>query len=101
MWEYNGLHSGRENDPVYNGVNAQREYTKLGFPGTLEVEVDHGEGTAGGHWDEECLRSEIMTGLADPEMQFSTITVAGMEDLGYKVDYAGKLLSWTLVASPN
>uniref|UniRef100_A0A7S3DPL2 Uncharacterized protein n=1 Tax=Entomoneis paludosa TaxID=265537 RepID=A0A7S3DPL2_9STRA len=87
MWEYNGLHSGRENDPVYRGINAQREYTNYGFPGKLEVEVDHGEGTAGGHWDEECLRSEIMTGMADPVMQFSKITVGGMEDLGYKVDY--------------
>mmetsp|Transcript_20085 Transcript_20085/g.55472 ORF Transcript_20085/g.55472 Transcript_20085/m.55472 type:complete len:560 (+) Transcript_20085:156-1835(+) len=87
MWEYNGLHSGRPDDPVYNGVHAQREYKKIGFPGKLEVEIDHGEGTAGGHWDEECLRSELMTGIADPKMQLSSVTVGGMEDLGFDVDY--------------
>ena len=43
LWTFNGLHSGISGDPVYNGPLAQEAYKKLGFPGDLEIEIDHGE----------------------------------------------------------
>jgi len=51
------------------------------------VETDGGAGTAGGHWDDECLREEVMTGYLSSNNIFSRITVGGLEDLGYEVDY--------------
>ena len=46
-----------------------------------------------GHWDEECLVSELMTPNLGPVKQnlvpLSRITVASLEDMGYKVNYDG------------
>jgi Leishmanolysin len=53
------------------------------------VERDFGSGTACGHWDEECMGNELMTGfLAPSSSPLSRITVATLQDLGYQVDYS-------------
>jgi hypothetical protein len=53
------------------------------------VERDFGGGTACGHWDEECMGNELMTGFLGPSTSpLSRITVATLQDLGYQVDYS-------------
>jgi hypothetical protein len=42
--------------------------------GTPPVEKDFGNGTAFGHWDEECLGDELMTGFSGEDMPFSRLT---------------------------
>ena len=54
------------------------------------VETDGGSGTRGGHWDEECMQNELMTGYAERPGVFeplSKLTIASLEDIGYTVDY--------------
>jgi len=50
---------------------------------TIPVESDGGPGTAGGHWDEEALQNEIMTGFIDNTNYLGEISVAALYDLGY------------------
>jgi Leishmanolysin len=53
------------------------------------VERDYGGGTACGHWDEECMGNELMTGFLGPSTSpLSRITVGTLQDLGYQVDYS-------------
>ena len=52
-----------------------------------EVEKDYGTGTSFGHWDEECLGDELMTGITDKHSPFSILTIASVEDLGYTVNF--------------
>ena len=58
-----------------------------GCVGTPPVEKDFGSGTALGHWDEECLGKELMTGFVAPDPSFSRLTIASVEDIGYVVNY--------------
>ena len=58
-----------------------------GCVGTPPIEKDGGPGTALGHWDEECLGNELMTGSLNPTNPFSRLSIAGVEDLGYLVNY--------------
>lgn len=75
---------------------ASREYQQIsvGLQG-LELENNGGMGTACGHWEEDGFRtstsSEVMTGFfeADLFQPLSSVTVAGLADLGYEVDYCG------------
>lgn len=60
-----------------------------GCIGTPPVETDGGPGRAGGHWDEECLVNELMTGFINLEGNpLSALTIASMKDVGYEVDYS-------------
>ena len=92
FWEINKIWTGGK----YQGENANREYRKLlaaqGLKHkddvTVPIETDFGPGTAGGHWDEACLMHELMTGFLDAGSNvLSAVTVGGLEDLGYVVDY--------------
>ena len=54
------------------------------------VEQDGGPGTKGAHWDEGCMRNEFMTGYVNgnpPGNPVSLLTIANLEDIGYKVNY--------------
>lgn len=55
----------------------------------VPIEQGGGSGTSCGHWDEEQLQTELMTGFRGPGnvLPFSAITIGGLEDLGYTVDY--------------
>ena len=59
-----GLVSGSEAEGyTYGGPVAKAVWeTEWGCTGTPPVEADGGAGTAGGHWDEECMGNELMTG---------------------------------------
>jgi hypothetical protein len=64
------------------------EYQTLsGCTTSIPIETDGGSGTACSHWDEECFKGELMTGFASGDLELSRITVAGLQDLGYTVDF--------------
>lgn len=89
QWESTGVVSRFQQNGrtqyTYNGSSANREWSRI-CDGPLPIETDGGEGTAGGHWDEDCLRTELMTGFLDGGNDpLSVITVASLEDLGYSV----------------
>ena len=81
------------NNPIYVGTNAVREFNRIfGTTGTsVPVENTGSGGTYGVHWRESVLDTELMTSFieaAGVAMPLSTITVGGMQDLGYTVNYA-------------
>lgn len=88
LWSINGL---TNTNLDYLGVNAKRVWTEdwgCTLSDSPPIEKDFGEGTAGGHWDEDCFQNEFMTGLLGlGENPLSTVTIASVEDIGYTVDY--------------
>ena len=56
--------------------------------GRVPTENTGGSGTAEVHWRESVFDRELMTGFAEstPDMPFSTISIASLEDLGYRVN---------------
>lgn len=73
----------------FTGGNAQREFAALGGDGLVPVEDNGVLGTACSHWDEEALRSEIMTGYLDRDARLSRVTAGALADMGYEVDFQG------------
>ena len=86
-----------------NNANQQAEYS-CRFAGSeylaiqggnLELENAGGMGTACGHWEEDNFRtrqsSEVMTGFFEANLfqPLSSVTVAGLRDIGYSVDFCG------------
>jgi len=87
LWARNGLVNS---NLVYTGSIAKRVWTEdWGCVGSPPVEKDGGAGTRGGHWDEQCMDKELMTGYVEggPPMPISRLTLASVEDMGYKVNY--------------
>ena len=89
LWVENGLYT--EGSGQYaTGTQADNEWKAIGCSGPLPVELDGGDGTANGHWDEDCLGNEILTGISeDPNVSqpVSRITIGTFQDMGYEVDY--------------
>ena len=55
------------------------------------MEQDGGSGTRCSHWDDTCLKNELMTGYVDSSGGniLSRISIGALEDLGYpNVDYS-------------
>jgi hypothetical protein len=72
----------------YRGPIANAEYSAISGCSVVPTELDGGRGTACGHWDEECLQAELMTGFLDDGFNpLSRITIGCLDDLGYDVDY--------------
>ena len=71
-----------------HALQAYREIFNNASATSVPLETSGGAGTAGAHWKESVLGTELMTGYVDPVMQLSRITVGAMEDFGYKVNYA-------------
>lgn len=94
LWENFRLVTGLGTaNPVFRGANAAREYNAIfGVTGTtVPVEAGGGPGTAGGHWRESVMLTELMTGFAEPAgvpMPISRITIGSLQDMGYTVNYA-------------
>ena len=67
---------------TYSALGALAVWGQLGCSGDLPLDSDLG------HWDEECLKDEIMTSsyAAGEDVIFSNITMAALEDIGYTVD---------------
>ena len=90
LWNYKGLTTGSgTSDPRYTGAAANREYTALGGTlGYIPEENTGGSGTAEAHWRERTYGGELMTGyLNSGTNPLSRISIGGLADLGYSVDY--------------
>lgn len=83
-----GLTSGFNGpDPRFLGARAVASWSALGRSGGVPVEADGGPGTAYGHWDETTFGNELMTGwINNGANPLSTVSVASLADLGYRVD---------------
>ena len=87
LWIDNGLYNIGF-DEYASGTHAADEWSAIGCSGPLPVETDGGDGTAGSHWDDVCLKDEVMSGyLSGTSQPLSRITIGSFEDMGYKVDY--------------
>lgn len=90
LWKMKGLTSGSgTTDPRYVGTYGKREYAALGGKlVTIPEENQGGAGTAESHWREKTLANELMTGyLNSGSNPLSRLSIAGLQDLGYSVDY--------------
>jgi hypothetical protein len=81
-----------EGSGIYtDDTRAGDEWKEIGCSGPLPIELDGGNGTVDGHWDEKCLLSELMTGFisssGSPSPQ-SRSTIGTLEDMGLVVDYS-------------
>lgn len=85
MWEANGLLD--ENNDYRENTSASAVWkNEWGCVGTPPVEKDPGIALDG--WDEECLLNEVMTVYPNFDgVLLSKLTIAGLEDIGYAVDY--------------
>lgn len=90
IWSNKGLlvGSGTQN-PRFTGAAAKKEFGVLKGAGPLPVPVENtgGSGTANSHWRETVFRNELMSGfIAGQNNPLSRLTVASLQDLGYKVN---------------
>lgn len=101
-WGSRGLLFGSEgDDPLYIGAEANAAYRALGAGVSDRVPIENtgGSGTRNAHWRESTFRNELMTGFVNAgHNPLSTITVAALRDLGYKVEMS-RADSYSLSAS--
>jgi hypothetical protein len=90
LWEEKGLLVGAGTaNPRFVGPKADAEWALLSHlaGNRLPVENRGGTGTADGHWRENVFGDELMTGFISGSTQpLSRVTIASLEDLGYRVD---------------
>lgn len=77
----------------YVGANAMRECRAAGGEVACAISVplenEGGAGTVNAHWRETKFNTELMTGFLDAGTNpFSKITIGGLQDLGFDVNYA-------------
>ncbi len=89
LWAAFGLKDGAGS--AYFGQYGLEAYHQLGGPGSfVPLETTGGPGTAGVHWSEAVFGNELMTGfISGPNNPLSRVTIGGLRDLGYSVDYGG------------
>ena len=92
MWKRSGLiPSFTIPCPYKTDSAASREYQRIsGCAGAaIPVEMSYNPqgGSNCGHWQEKCFRNELMSPTASLELPVSRLTIAGLEDLGYEVNY--------------
>ena len=87
LWSYKGLSSGSS----YWGANALNAYRQVGGTGNIvPLETTGTSGTRFVHWSEAVFDNELMTGYVEAagvSMPLSIVTIGGLHDLGYMVDY--------------
>jgi len=96
LWDSFGFVTGVGTaNPQYVGVRALAEYQALvgtgSTPTGVPVENVGGPGSRDAHWRESVFDNELMTSIAEfpnVPMPISRLTVASLEDLGYRVNYA-------------
>jgi Leishmanolysin len=95
LWSDRGV-IGTDSQCPYVGAKANAEFEDISGCSVVPTETDFGPGTKCGHWDEDCMGSELMTGFLDSGRNpISRITIATLDDLGYAVDYT-KADSYTI-----
>ena len=55
---------------------------------SVPLEQGAGEGSDNAHWQESLFKAEIMTAFVDDNAPFARLSLAGLEDLGYDVNYS-------------
>jgi hypothetical protein len=89
LWATTGATGTSGQNCPYRGPKANAEFEAISGCSVVPTEQDFGAGTRCGHWDEDCMGDELMTGFADAGSNpLSRITVASLEDIGYDVDYS-------------
>jgi Leishmanolysin len=92
LWRPKNLLAARGSaNPTFTGAKTQREYARLagGIARPVPVENTGGPGTREGHWRDRIFGNELMTGFISPGANpISRVTLASLEDLGYRVNYA-------------
>jgi hypothetical protein len=91
LWNNTGIAGLPAANCPYNGPRANAEYKNITGCNVVPTENDGtpGDGTFCSHWDEGCMKSELMTGYLNKGLNpLSRITIATLEDLGYTVDYS-------------
>jgi Leishmanolysin len=92
IWEDKGLLAGAGSEnPQFTGTSAKREFGRLRGTGPAPVPVENigGVGTRDGHWREAVFKNELMSGfISEANNPLSRLTVASLQDLGYKVNLA-------------
>lgn len=88
LWPERGFNavSGR-----YTGTQALLEYRALTGNEAVSfvpLEQGAGEGSDNAHWQESLFKAEIMTAFVDDNAPFARLSLAGLEDLGYDVNYS-------------
>ncbi|WP_136635239.1 leishmanolysin-related zinc metalloendopeptidase [Pseudooceanicola onchidii] len=63
----------------------------LSFHG-VPVEMEGGSATAGKHWDEGVLSGELMSSTLNLSNDFSALTIAALQDMGYQTILEDQLL---------
>jgi hypothetical protein len=72
----------------YIGEHATFEYKAVSGCDVIPIEQDGSTGSRCKHWSETCLESELMTTILNTEGNpLARITIGGLQDLGYEVDY--------------
>jgi hypothetical protein len=71
----------------YIGAQGLAAYQAAGHPGAtyIPVQTSGGAGTAGAHWSESALGSELMTPYINGSNYLSSFSVMSLADLGYNV----------------
>jgi hypothetical protein len=91
LWQAKNLISGyNTRNPVFIGKKAQIEFGKLLHTGPKPVPVENegNQGTLLTHWREKVFGGELMTSILDNQQTtLSRLTIASLEDIGYKVRY--------------
>lgn len=95
LWTLNNLQTSAEAGtatppcPYNANTKASAEYQAISGCTNVAVPVEFGggPGTQCGHWEEDCLLDELMTGFSTGSLPLSRITVASLEDMGYVVNY--------------
>lgn len=93
IWEVRDLITGKEAPCSYSLASAaSAEYQSISGCSGEEAPIAQ---FGCSHWDETCFRNELMTpsiGIVSDDntvdFQFSRVTVAALNDLGYSVDYS-------------
>jgi len=70
---------------LQTGLFTSEAIARLGELGQMEVELEHGPGTALSHWDELKFDKELMTGFQDVGEDVLPVTIDVMELLGHAV----------------
>jgi hypothetical protein len=91
IWSRRGLLRGAgTSNPRFVGPRATAEYNRIFRRSETGVPVENqgGPGTRDGHWRENILGTELMTGYLNQGVRnpLSRITAASMADLGYQVN---------------
>jgi hypothetical protein len=86
LWNY-GSRSLVQNGE-YTGAAGLEAYRRVDADATsIPVETQGGSRTAGGHWSEQALDNELMTGFIDSANYVSEFSIMSLADLGYRVAY--------------